>query len=447
MYGVLFLKECKRTVKSIPYLILVVMLLVFGYTQIVPEFSMIEKPEPNQASYGVKYEEIPGVIMPSAAKSLYSEFAANTYVAYPLGFYKNVKLSDNKQARMADILSELTGTPKEDFMKSAGVKPETGSTLRIGDGSLMNLTPNGDGSYKLTIPKGQSSGSESAGSAITDVTVAKGLTYERFRELMKQADKLIGGGSMYDGIYLTRQFGRVPMTYDDALLQYNDIIEKDRISGAYARVFCDYFGLVLGIFPVFIAVALGMRDRRAGMLDLIYTRKASSIQIVFTRYLAMIVMMLLPVLLMAVYAAISVAGKYSGMETDGLAFVKYSLGWLLPTLMASTAVGVFLTELTDFPIAIAVQGLWWFLGMFAGMKHLDGGYGWDLFLRHNKIGNTQVFLDNFNTLLTNRILYAGLSIVLILLTVWIYELKRRGKLHAYNRIPKIFNHRRRKSAA
>ena len=41
---------------------------------------------------------------------------------------------------------------------------------------------------------------------------------------------------------------------------------------------------------------------------------------------------------------------------------------------------------------------------------------------------TQDFADNLPRLIANRLLFAGLSIVLVLVTIVIYEAKRRGKL-------------------
>jgi len=395
MSGAMFLKECRKTLNNITYLVFVAVLILFCYSQFWAGLEKIEKPQQGQESYGTKYAEVPEIIMPNATENLFREFTSNSYIAYPVGFYKNIKLNDKKQGEMAGILSQLTGISKDELMKSVGME---------------------------------------------SVTVDGTLTYEKFLKLMEQADKLIGGGSMYDGIYLVR-FGKVPMTYEDALSEYDDIVEKDRITGAYARLFCDYLGIILAIFPVFIAVAASMKDRRARMQELIYAKEMSSFKIVFTRYFSMILIMFLPVLLMAVYTQIQVAGDYSGFYTDKLAFIKYSFGWLLPTLMVSTAVGTFFTELTDTAIAIAVQGLWWFIGMFGGMKHIDGGYGAALALRHNKIGNTQVYLEHLNILLLNRIGYMFFALVLIVAAVWIYELKRRGKFNAFDSFKKIFTHR------
>ena len=90
------------------------------------------------------------------------------------------------------------------------------------------------------------------------------LTYERFGELMDEADKILGGGSDY-GKEERENSAREPMTYEEALEEYEVLTEKDRLTGGYARLFSDYMVIFLGILPVFLAVTRGLRDRRAMM--------------------------------------------------------------------------------------------------------------------------------------------------------------------------------------
>ena len=69
---------------------------------------------------------------------------------------------------------------------------------------------------------------------------------------------------------------RFPATYEEAMEEYNSFLYDDKITGGYARLFGDYMGIALGILPVFLVVTRELRDRRAGMEELIYTRTASS---------------------------------------------------------------------------------------------------------------------------------------------------------------------------
>jgi hypothetical protein len=437
MLGALLIKECTQLCKSITYIIFVAVLILFGYTQIGSEFDKLEKPEKGLESYGVKYEEIPGIIMPNAAGSLYNEFVNNSYVAYPVGFYRNVKLGTAKQVKIAKIISELTGIPYEAIMKAANIE-NVGMSF-----SKDDMVRDENGNFKVAIPDNKS---EVTANSKLDITVEKSLGYETFLKLMTRADKIIGGGSKYNEIYLKR-FGEVPKTYEDALMEYNDIVYKDKITGALARVFCDYFGIILAILPTFIAVAAGMKDHRAKMQELIFSRRAASYMIIFTRFSAMIVMTFLPVIILSLYATFITAGDYNGSGLDMLAFLKYAFSWLLPTILVSTAVGGFLTELTETPVAIAVQGLWWFIGLFAGIKNIDGGYGASLVIRHNEIGNTQVYLDNIGILLINRVCYTLFALLLVSITIIVYEQKRKGRINVFAGCKKVLLYRFSKSKA
>lgn len=248
-----------------------------------------------------------------------------------------------------------------------------------------------------------------------------GLSYSRFTELMEKADDILGGGSKY-GESCRGQNAQVPMTYEEAMAEYQDLIEKDRLTGGYARLFSDYMVIFLGILPVFLAVTRGLRDRRCGMQDLIYTRKSSSASIVVSRYLAMLIMLVIPLSHCLKHAS------SAGISVDLYAYVKYMFGWLLPTIMAVTAVGTFLTELTDTALAILVQGVWWFIVVFSSTGSLHGGaYGWNLIPRHNTEMNWTGYHNGFAQLAANRILYASFAVLLVILTVFVYSQKRKGR--------------------
>ena len=69
-------------------------------------------------------------------------------------------------------------------------------------------------------------------------------------------------------------------------------------------------------------------------------------------------------------------------------------------------VGMFVTELTGAPIAIAIQCLWWFIDVNIGTRKLEGGvYLGQLTPRHNSLENTQVFLDDLNILQQTGLFY------------------------------------------
>lgn len=410
MFSQLFIKECRQTAKSLIYWIIVVIMVLDFSTQL-GSLEVMKKPEPGQASYGVHLSEDKDIIMRTTLGSLVEEYCYESYATYPIGFYKNVTLDKKDTQRVEQIIEKATGLVPEQIedMVSAWYDSQN---ERMQSGQMMEVTG-------------------------FEVTPVNGLTYEEFEKLMDEVDDILGGGSGYGE---DSRLGNAyqPMTYEEALEEYNTLLAKDKLTGGYARLFSDYMVIVAGILPVFLAATRSLRDRRAQMQGLIYTRKGTSAVIIASRYFAMIVMLLIPMFILSLIP-LTECMKYAqtaGIQADVLAFVKYIAGWLLPTVMAATAVGMLFTELTDTALAVLIQGAWWFIDVFAGgtVKIHGGMYGWNLMPRHNSELNYQAYVEGFSQLLSNRIFYASVSIIMVALTVVIYEQKRKGRFDLRGKI-------------
>jgi ABC-2 type transport system permease protein len=431
MLWILFLKECKQMLKCLTYYVVLLCIILMYTTQLGTE-KIINKPVAGQQDYGYAPSEDVTVIMNSTIMLLAREYQYNTYATYPIGFYKEVTLSKAKQEEIGDVLSAVTGIDRD--------KIDTRIKDYLEDKYFVSS--NGDEvTYNVTT-EGEVESPEVDDSEIR-LEVAPRLTYEHFTILMAKVNKLLGGGSSYAKDKLQGN-AYVPQTYEQALEQYNEIIEKDLLTGAYARLFCDYLGIVLAILPIFLAVTRGLRDRRARAEEIIYSRKASSLQIVMSRYFAMVIMLLIPVLMLGVFTEIGFisSGLKEGITVDYFAYPKYILAWLLPTIMITTSVGVFLTELTDTAIAIIVQGFWWFISLLTG--RLFGNCGWNLIPRHNRTGYYGVFREYLGQFVMNRITYTVVALLILIASVLIYEMKRKGRLNLRG---KIFSNRKVKSKA
>ena len=80
------------------------------YTQFESDIRGAEtEPKPGLSSYGIVAREVPEILMPRALETLVQEYQTNSYVAYPIGFYKEVHLTEKKRKKMAEIIGELTG--------------------------------------------------------------------------------------------------------------------------------------------------------------------------------------------------------------------------------------------------------------------------------------------------------------------------------------------------
>lgn len=401
MFGQLLIRECRQTARSLIYW-LIVLVLVFDYSSQLGSTEMNAAPEKGQESYGYKASDDENIIMETTLGILVQEYGADRFVTYPIGFYKRVTLNEKEEQRIEEILQETTGISSRDEANRFLKEWYESQRSAAGAGqSAMIRTP--------------------------VVKPAAGLSYDRFCELMDETDRILGGGSDYGE---ENRGGEEPRTYEDAMEEYRGLTEKDRLTGGYARLFCDYMGIFLGILPAFLAVTRGLRDRRCVMQELIYSRKCSSAVVIFSRYAAMLVMLLIPMLLLSLplFTQCLSHAFAADISADPWAFVKYTLGWLMPTVMAASAVGMFFTELTDTALGILVQGVWWFIAVFTGANTLRGGmYGWNLIPRHNTELNRAGYDEGFAQLAANRFMYVLLALVLAALTTFIYSQKRKGR--------------------
>ena len=444
----LFIKELKKICFSIVYILFIGLLLLSWHenfygvtnkeiqasngaeasiTSQITGGSNLDKPEPGAENYGSIKKEVPEKIMCGGTDWLIIEYLKNSYATYPLSYYKEVILSTEEQNAILSIIEEITGLSEkqiknlpDDYFPSVN-----GNIIHLGE----DVAQNQDGSFSFQTENGNNSQDEED---YTKHFVAQ-VSYERFKELMSQAEEIIGDGSYYSMDMLLEYYGQAEMTYDEAINEYNKTIYDDKVSIAFARLFCDYMTRVLGLFPVFIVVVFWLKDRRNKMNELINSKQVETVKLITIRTLAILTAVILPVIILSFESLIPLM-EYSaetGIAIDAFAFIKYILWWLLPTVLVVTGLGTFLTILTSMPIAILVQFIWWFID--SAITGLSGDTRlYTLMIRHNTLNGAELIQRDFNIIWLNRGLMMFVSVVLIYLSIVIYNKKRGGKLdYAY----------------
>lgn len=401
----LFWKECKKVICSLTFLLYVVVVVVMYATQFAGHLKEpIERPKVGAEWYGSKELEIPEVIMAGATESLVEEYVRGHYDTYPHMFYKQVKLKESDSVKIAAIIEELTGLTVAEMKQFDKYEP---------GGYYAELDENGKQVLYYRSP------------VLPEYELSETVSYERFKELMCEAEEIIGKGSSYEEKKLLRDFGNVEMTYEDAVAEYEEVMEGGNLAKSYLRLFSDYAGIDLAILPVFVCVTMWQLDKRSRMEPLIYSRKRSSLSLVLTRYLALVCCMAVPVLLTLLHTVISMAGLYPELALSFGGAVGDTLLWLLPNITIVTALGAFLSELVSPLIAIFVQGAWWYLALES--TELVGDITkFALVLRHNSMASVRIFEAQYADFVWNRWFYIIVSLALVLLTVGLYEWKRRG---------------------
>lgn len=437
----LYLKECRRISFSSIY-ILFAAVLVFSWFQnfcgvttkeiawahgIEPETIGFDRPllvEPTESDeyFGNKAsEDDPAMIMAGTTRALIDEYENNSYATYPLGYYKAITLNDEKQDQVLQIICEITGLteeqlknlPQDYFPAVTGTIISFDSTVKPDESGNITIENNAEAESSKFVPQ---------------------VNYGYFKKLMTKMEKIIGeNGSQYSPEMMKTYFGLSQMSYDEAHEEYIQTIQDDKVTGGFARLFCDYMGLALGLYPIFIIVIMWLKDRTSNVTELMYSKKVSSVKLVLSRYFAGITMILIPVFLLSMQSLIPLMmfGAKNGIDVDCFAYVKYILWWLLPTVMIVSAIGIFFTLLTDSPAAVIFQFLWWMIDK--GVTSLSGGTNiTTLMIRHNTLRGYQIIQKDFNTICINRVLIAGISVILVGVSIWLLEQKRKGKINAAN---------------
>lgn len=443
----LYLKECKKITASIIFYLFIAILIFSWFqnfrgvtqteinwangiepTDIGFERPLLSKPSEKDDYFGSKVsEDNPEAIMTGVTRALLSEYEANSYATYPLGYYKAITLSGDEQKQVLGILCEITGLTEEELKNLPGdyFPAVTGTIISF---DAMNVDK--DGNLNMEMGSGTDTKSEDNKYA----HFVSQVTYEHFKELMRKMEAIIGEkGSQYSPEMMITYFGMSEMTYEEALEEYNQTINQDKVTGGFARLFCDYMGLALGLYPVFLVVIIWMKDRMSNATELIYSRNISSTKLVLSRYLAGITMVLIPVLLLSLESLVPLIsfGAKHGIQIDCFAYIKYIVWWLLPEVMVVCAIGMFFTLLTDSPIAIVLQFLWWMVDK--GATGLSGDTKLTtLMIRHNTLRGYETIQEDLQIIWMNRLLMAGIGILFVVLSIWVLTSKRKGKINAAN---------------
>ena len=408
----LFLKECRRIVYSKIYLLFFAAVFFFSfYTQIWSDMAThrdsLGKPEPGGEDYGIVMIDDPEVLTQESTAQLLNDLINNEFTTYPYGFIHVVHLKGSDKEKLSIILQKLTGLPDPEAYVKNNCKIEC--TWGGTDEVYTNYE----------IPK---------------LNVLSRMSIEDFRALMTEADNILGGGSSYSPDRIDEEFCLGPMSYEQALERYNELIEDDKVTNGYARLFCDYHGIFMVLFPVFLIAVYHSADKRSKMEQLIYTSSISSVKLTLTRFAALVSCMMLPVLFTAVLCNFRVMQFYGAAGLDHFAMIKYSLIWILPTVIAVTGIGMLLMNLIH-PIAVVLIqfAAWFFLAM---MGPLSGHFGvFDIIIRHNTQYGRSEFMDSLPVFIENRVFFTVLGLVCAFAASFVWDLRRGGKLGG-NKMPR-----------
>lgn len=256
-------------------------------------------------------------------------------------------------------------------------------------------------------------------------TIELKVSYEEYLKIVRELDKSLGGNTPYGDKYRKTILHR-PMTYEEAMEEFNNIVNKDKITNAYGRLFGDYMGITAGIFPIFISAFVLTRDKRSRMYEIIYSRSVKSHVYVFAKFTSMVIVILLGYLIAATHASVKfgIFAAENNYIIDYFAFYKYVFLWILPTIMFTTAFGMLVSIIFGNGIAaVPVQFILW----MTSIMPLMGNYALSkILIRFNTAGRYGSYILWKQDIMMNRLFYTVLSVVLVYITSMFLSLKRGG---------------------
>lgn len=249
------------------------------------------------------------------------------------------------------------------------------------------------------------------------------MSYERLIIEVNQLDQLLGQNTIY-GDKHRQQFLSKPLTPEEKAANFNFKVYQEGLTNAYGRLFADYLGITAGLFPVFITAFLLLRDHRFQMAELIRVRDVNALSYVWGKYLAVVVLLSGAYLLISCYPTF----KFFQIcqENDWIfhfwGFFKYTLAWVIPTMMFTVAIGMLIGQLTGSSlIVLVVQLILW----FSNITTLSGNYSIGRFIiRFNSSDGYQLLINSLPDLWVNRIFFLIISVICVFLVALIW---RHGK--------------------
>ena len=414
MFFNLLKKECGMWTKNILLYIYIIMIFMFYTTQMTNENDIYKPVQNATGNYGYTLSNDETLIMNTAIENLVYEYSNNTFVTYPFMFYQEKSLSEKEAEAVGEILEALLG--KSETQWELELNEYYNSFTETTDKESVITTTNQFENYPLIIDRS--------------------VEYSQFLMLMEQIESYVGNGSKYS--LESIQQVSVSMTYKQAVDNYEVMVKAEGITSAYARLFCDYIGIILGIIPAFFAITRVYKDKRSQVFQIINTKKVSTFTLVTSKYLAMVIVTFVPVLLLSILPLIHsiFISNINGVQVQYFTFVIYCFGWLLPTILFVIAFAYFIACLFENMLSVLTSLMVWFGAIVSGAGNGLINASYNLIPRFNELGAYLKFENMLPQLIENRIIYVITSLLIVLFTIIVVSKKRVGGLQFNGKLPK-----------
>ena len=387
--------EIKQWLKSKLFFCYIIILIISIIINMNP-MNRLSKPDINNPMVGQWENENTKDKMDQCIGRLIVEYQMNHFDVYKYGMSFEKELVQDQLNEIDNLFAEITGMRMDDVVVYIGEVTEDTEELLV---------------YKNIVNYNN---------------IRIDMDYLSFCKAMDRVDEIIGGGSSYceESRKAILTFG----DYEEELKEYNSIIYEDKISNAYARLFCDFLVIDLSLIPIFLSVYRSLKDKKGNFECVVFLKRAKSFDIIFSRYIAITLLEFFSVIMISIPYQIKVIrmGVNLNVPVDYFAFLKTIILWLLPSILIVNSIGFAMTEITQNRIAILLQITWWFFDLNTGTDTMIGEFSLHLMPRFNILGRREIYEVYFSELLINRVVYSLVAFILIFITIHVYEKRRTG---------------------
>lgn len=279
------------------------------------------------------------------------------------------------------------------------------------------------------------------------------LTDKEILELINGFEKTIGYRTNYhygekSGLYAVYKYKRfgINRLHDDnrnTVKEEREIFNyslKSGLAEGYARYFMNYMGILTSLVSAVISATVFIKDRQNYVREFIYASNSKSSKIILIRIASVVIPICLMTLIMTIIGAVYF---YSESITYGyiiscIPFIKYWAVWIVPTILVTVSLSVFLDILSNNLILVfGVQFIVWLLSIATFMGNYEI---WRVVIRFSSFGMDKYYDGIKNDIYINRIFMVFLSIIITAISVTIFDKARNGRRLKYrwNYINDIF---------
>lgn len=369
----LTLKEIKLQFRSVTFYVFIIVVLLFYSYQYTEETNRLRPPKSD-----IVYDKVEVTTKEEKLvlgyKELYGVLKSRDVVKYaPIA--KKIRLTDNQIKKLEKFIENMA--PNAD---------------------VMTIEPN-------------------------DIKI----DYETMINFMNNLDIELGGNTILGS--KCRQFIR-PMTYEEALMDYERQKSDKNITEVYGRILADYLGVSAGLFVVFLSAFSILRDKYYGTQELIYSSSVKAIEYIgakFTGLFISVMSVFLTIGLIETAIFLFQANKYH-IAINAFAFIKYIVIWVAPTVMFVIILPMLISIIVENSILPIVVQLGATLLLLLNTE-LTGMYDFKRFIiRFNSSKSVDYYKKLVVNIKYNRLFYMVVSILLILITAFIWTVKRNKKM-------------------